>query len=147
MTGRRQKKTPLKNRKQEKESSLQLTLKDPDWVIVNWHFSRETLKYISFFLNKEENSETILKIYDITGVVFNGENDNRHWEIGVSLEAKTWYINISNPSSTIMMDFGLKDAQGIFYLIARSNAVTIPFDDVDSPAENLAFPVIAHPKM
>jgi hypothetical protein len=68
----------------------------------------------------------ILRVYDVTGVNFDGGNAHSYFDIGISDSAKNWYINTGNPSRSYMVDIGLLSPSGRFVVLARSNRATTP---------------------
>lgn len=116
------------------DNKVVLMARDPHWCYVYWDISD------AFFKSKtEETSRSgekfslIIRLYDITNVVFDGQNSHRFLDINVSGEASNWYVNVWAAGRTYLADLGYKTESGKFILIARSNTACTP---VDSVSEN-----------
>lgn len=110
------------------ETKLVAIVRDPYWAFSYWDLSDETQHYIDSLYREYDGIRPILRIHDVTGVSFNGSNGNRNWDIDVSLDARNWYLNLGSPGASFVIDLGLKDKTGRFFLIARSNTISLPTD-------------------
>lgn len=102
-------------------------VRDPYWIFTYWEVTPETFSRARRELGEEaDGSKTALRVYDITGVLFTGENANSHFDIEVVGGADNWYINTGRPNRSYCVDIGLLSPQGRFYTLARSNAAHMP---------------------
>lgn len=67
-----------------------------------------------------------LRVYDVTDVEFDGLNAHRFFNIGVSGLKSSWYVNVPEDGRAYLVEIGLTDGNGAFYMMARSNAVMMP---------------------
>jgi hypothetical protein len=96
---------------------------------VYWEISREALLKAKKALKAEwADARSILRIYDVTGIDFNGTNANSSFDIEISGGADNWYINTGVPNRTYCVEIGLLSGSGRFVALARSNRATTPRD-------------------
>jgi hypothetical protein len=69
-----------------------------------------------------------LRVYDITGRLFDGTNAHSYFDEGVSRDDRQWFFEIGKPTSTACIELGLKSAEGYFVKIARTGRVDFPRD-------------------
>lgn len=111
------------------ETKVVLMVRDPYWAFTYWDMSSSTARKVSALLKEHYgNIKSILRVYDVTDVDFNGKNAHRSFDVDVFLEARNWYLNLGTPNRSYLVDLGLLDAQSNFYLVARSNVVKTPRD-------------------
>ncbi len=102
-------------------------VRDPYWMFAYWEITPETFGRARQELReKADGSKTVLRVYDITSVLFTGENANSHFDIEVTGGANNWYINTGRPNRSYCVDIGLLSPEGSFYTLARSNAAHMP---------------------
>jgi hypothetical protein len=102
--------------------------RDPLWLYTYWETSAETIAGLSRKLseNKYNSGQWVLRVYDVTGINFDGSNANRYFDIVINHDADNWYINVNETNRSWCVDLGLLTEQGEFILIARSNIVHMP---------------------
>ncbi len=111
------------------ETKIVLMVRDPYWAFTYWDLSAATTDKVNALMKEHYGAiKSVLRVYDVTDVDFNGKNAHRSFDIDVFLEARNWYINFGIASRSYLVDLGLVDARGNFYLIARSNVVKTPRD-------------------
>lgn len=106
-----------------------LLKRDPYWAHAYWDLSGETYSWVDKILKNEWGAaRTVLRIYDVTDVDFNGKNANNQFDLDVTIDAKNWYINLGTPDRDYLADLGVVDRNGDFHLIAQSNTIRLPRD-------------------
>ena len=111
------------------EDRITLLVRDPYWIHTYWDVSKQTLREAKVAFGDEWGSvRTVLRVYDVTGVDFDGGNAHSHFDIEISDGASNWYINSQVPDRTYCVDIGLLSASGRFLVLARSNRATTPRD-------------------
>lgn len=111
------------------EDKIILQVRDPWWLHTYWEIKGSTVEELKNRLNSRfDGAQSILRVYDISSLVFDGTNAHRHFDINVGLEVKNWYIDTGGPGRSWCIDIGFKLKDGTFIMIARSNAVTTPLD-------------------
>jgi len=76
------------------------------------------------------DSKLCLRIYDITGVQFDGRNATGYFDQEVEDRIGSWYFDVGRPSHSFCADIGLLSSGGRFLTIARSNYITMPRDGI-----------------
>ncbi len=111
------------------ETKIVLMARDPYWAFAYWDISEVTTKKV-YALMKQHDShiKSILRVYDVTDIVFDGKNAHRSFDVDVFLEARNWYVHFGVSDRSYLVDLGLLDSQGHFYLIARSNVIKTAHD-------------------
>ena len=111
------------------KDKIVLQTRDPWWLFSYWEITAQTwnnlinrLKELFFSAKK------VLRVYDVSHVNFNGKNAHRYFDIEVSHDATTWYVDTGGPGRSWVVDYGLRLANGEFITIVRSNVVTTPID-------------------
>jgi hypothetical protein len=108
---------------------IALQVRDPWWLHCYWEIASHTWNSLKdrlrdlFFSAKK-----VLRVYDVSNIVFNGKNAHKFFDIEVNPEAQSWYIDAGGPGRSWVVDYGLKLANGDFITILRSNVVTTPID-------------------
>lgn len=100
------------------ETKIVILPRDPSWMFAYWEVVEDVVR-------KYENDKWVLRVYDVTGVDFDGTNANSYFDIEINRAADNWYINLPQINRSWICDIGvIKD--GKFILIARSNVVHMP---------------------
>ncbi len=106
-----------------------LQVRDPWWLYSYWQVLGSTWDRLkqelgdSFF-----SAKPTLRVYDVSFINFDGTNAHRFFDIEVTPDARSWYIDTQGPGRSWCVDFGLKLANGKFITILRSNIVSTPLD-------------------
>lgn len=110
------------------DQRIVILVRDPWWIFAYWDIRREkeeeTVKRI-----KSDGGlpvKTILRIYDVTDINFNGKNAHSYFDIELKGLAVNWYINVGSPDRSWIVDIGIATKDGSFYLLARSNTIKTP---------------------
>lgn len=105
-----------------------LQVRDPWWLHSYWEFTTSTLDKIKAELGaSSQGAKTILRVYDVSFIEFNGTNAHSYFDIEVQ-DANNWYIDTQGPGRSWCVDLGLRLSDGRFIKIVRSNSVTTPLD-------------------
>jgi len=107
---------------------LVLLARDPYWLYAYWEISATKQEEFNSNYGFEawRSSRPVLRVYDITGVNFNGENANSYTDISVNESVDNWHINVGSPNRSFCVDLGRIFPDGRFVTILRSNTVTTP---------------------
>ncbi len=114
------------------EDKLMLMTRDPYWVHAYWEITDNKKKNMMKEHSSDlfEKGRMVLRVFDVTGVDFNGSNARTFYDIGVNEAAKNWYINVSQPNRDYIVELGIIDKNGKYIMIVRSNRVKVPRDSV-----------------
>ncbi len=114
------------------QDKIVLQVRDPHWVHAYWELKSQTLEGLKARLGDDFfHAKKVLRVYDVTNIVFNGSNANSFFDLQVNDFANSWYINTNGPGRAFCVDLGLMLADGRFITIVRSNVVQTP---IDSPS-------------
>lgn len=107
--------------------SLILHVRDPWWVYSYWEVRADTLQSIKDKLKDSfSGARRVLRVYDVTAVIFDGTNAHRSFDIFLSEHAREWYIDVGEPGRSWCADYGLLLPDGTFVTILRSNVIHTP---------------------
>lgn len=108
-------------------TSITLLARDPNWVHAYWEVSPASEEGLRQKIgNVVDQCRRVVRIYDTTLIKFTGENANYWFDIDVGNEAMNWYINVWSDNISCCADIGLREPNGTFHMMARSNFVTTP---------------------
>jgi len=106
-----------------------LQVRDPRWIHAYWEVAASTIERLKNELREDFfNAKSLLRVYDVSDIIFNGENAHRFFDIQVNEFANNWYINTEGPDRSWCVDFGLLLPSGRFVTILRSNTVRTPLE-------------------
>ncbi|KUK64124.1 MAG: hypothetical protein XD84_1725 [Desulfotomaculum sp. 46_80] len=105
---------------------LVLLARDPYWLYAYWEVTATKMAEFSSIHGAWEASWPVLRVYDVTGITFNGQNANQYIDIGINDQANNWHINTGEPDRTFCVDLGRQFPDGRFITLLRSNMVTTP---------------------
>lgn len=112
------------------DTRIALLVRDPYWLYTYWDINSEVKSKISQEYGDFQKIALVLRVYDVTGIDFNGHNSNYYFDININNYTNSWYINVGNPNHSFCVDIGFIKPDGSFYTIVRSNFVTTPRDNV-----------------
>jgi uncharacterized protein len=106
-----------------------LQTRDPWWLHTYWEVIHQTYEHLKARLGDSfYSAKKVLRVYDVTNIIFNGSNANRHFDIEIAHDATSWYIDTGNPGRSWCVDYGLRLSNGEFITIVRSNTAYTPLD-------------------
>lgn len=110
------------------DNKIIILVRDPWWIFAYWEIRRDKEEDITRKIKSDgdEILKSILRIYDVTDINFNGRNAHSYFDIDLKGLANNWYINVGSPDRSWLVDIGVITKKGNFYLLARSNAVRTP---------------------
>ncbi|MBI3794682.1 MAG: DUF4912 domain-containing protein [Nitrospinae bacterium] len=115
------------------DNRIMLFVCDPFWVFTSWdlHPNKPTETARDNKINLAHFHKA-LRVYDVTDINFNGLNAHKHFDLDVNDVKGTWYINVPEDDRMYVVEVGLKNALGEFYVMARSNVVGTPRNGVSN---------------
>ncbi len=114
------------------QDKIVLQVRDPHWVHAYWELRSQTIEGLKARLGDDFlRAKKVLRVYDVTNIIFNGSNANSFFDLQVNDFANSWYINTNGPGRAFCVDLGLILPDGRFITIVRSNVVQTP---IDSPS-------------
>ena len=110
------------------EEKIALMTRDPFVAYAYWEATPSRIEREKAWFGVE--SKLCVRIYDITGVQFDGRNAIGYFDQEVYERIGNWYFDFGRPSHSFCADLGLLSPDGKFLTLARSNFVTMPRDGV-----------------
>ena len=110
------------------DNRIVLLARDPWWVFAYWEIRKDKEDEARRKIESSGDSpaKSILRVYDVTNINFNGKNAHSFFDIDLQGLANSWYINVGLPEKSWIVEIGILTKKGNFYLLARSNAVKTP---------------------
>jgi hypothetical protein len=110
------------------DEKIVLLTRDPFVAYAYWEVSPARIEREKKWFGWD--SRLSVRIYDVTGVQFDGRNAIGYFDQEVSEQVGSWYFDFGRPSHSFCADVGLLSSGGGFLTITRSNFVTMPRDGV-----------------
>jgi len=109
------------------ETRLVLMPIDPFWVHAYWELSAQDEREMCARAEKGAGrARWILRVYDVTGIPFEGSNAHSSFDVEISPPARNWYINLWSPQKSLGAELGLVAPDGTFFPLTRSNVAHTP---------------------
>lgn len=107
---------------------LLLLVRDPQWLYAYWEITATKIDEFTNTYGEDawHHSKAVLRVYDVTGIDFNGSNANDFHDIEIAHHANNWYFDVEKPDSSFCVDLGRILPNGQFVTLIRSNIVTTP---------------------
>jgi uncharacterized protein len=100
---------------------------DPRRLYAYWEVRDESIAAARQALGKGGRDAWLnLRVYDITGRIFDGTNAHGYFDQKVDRDTRQWFFDINKPSSTHCVEVGMKSYEGYFVKIGRSGRVDFP---------------------
>lgn len=100
---------------------------DPFRFYVYWDFAEETLYDVRSWL--AEDTPFLLRIHDVTSLVFDGKNAHYSWETPCHPLSREWYLDSPVSGRNVLVELGVLLNDG-FRPILSSNTIFIPPETV-----------------
>jgi hypothetical protein len=102
--------------------------RDPLWLYVYWEVSAETTEIMRRHVGAEAYavSKWVLRVLDVTDIVYDGTNAWRQMDIDLPPYASNWYVKVWEPARSFMVQCGIVTADGKFFPAVTSNSVRMP---------------------
>jgi hypothetical protein len=100
---------------------------DPMRLYVYWEATDDAIAAARANLGPAgERAWLNVRVYDITGRLFDGTNAHSYFDHRVERHERQWFFGIDKPTSTACVELGLKSEEGFFVKINRSGRVEFP---------------------
>ncbi len=111
------------------QDKIVLQVRDPWWIHAYWEVRPSIFERLrNEFKDEFFRAKRILRVYDVSQIIFNGSNAHRFFDIQVNESANNWYIDTGGPGRSWCVDLGLLLPDGRFITIVRSNTVQTPLE-------------------
>lgn len=108
---------------------IALSMVNPHLGQVHWHVRKESVEAIK----AQAGHPLVIRVYDVTDVLFDGSNAHSFFDIEVTNLAGNYYFGIPQLGRNYLAEVGFRSGDGSLYALARSNPV---FFERDRPAGN-----------
>ena len=100
---------------------------DPERLYVYWEVTDQAIERARAGLGPGGQDAWLnLRVYDVTNRIFDGTNAHGYFDHSVSRTDRQWFFLLGRPTSTAIVEVGLKSSEGYFVRIARSGRVDFP---------------------
>lgn len=112
--------TPIKG-------EIQAKLISPGKILLFWEVSEIPKKLIQLHFNQSmDELIQVIRIYDVTDLVFTEQNAHHYYEISVPYNNGYWFIKGLTANRSYVAEIGVKRKDTDFFPIFRSNSVQTP---------------------
>jgi hypothetical protein len=109
---------------------------DPDRLYVYWDATDDAIERTRQRLGANGATAWLnLRVYDVSGRIFDGTNAHDYFDHRVEHTDRQWFFQIGRPTSTAIVELGLKSREGYFVRIARSGRAEFPRRQPAAPGE------------
>ena len=107
---------------------MALMARDPYMALSYWELPQTRLEKEKAWFGWD--SKLCVRVYDVTGIQFDGSNAAAYFDQEVYERVGSWYFDFGRPTHSFCADLGLIAPNGRFLTLVRSNRVTMPRDGV-----------------
>jgi hypothetical protein len=94
---------------------------DPERLYVYWEVTDDAIERARGALGPGgPDAWLCLRVYDVTGRIFDGTNAHSYFDHAVSRDDRQWFFFIGKPASTAVGELRLRSHEGFFVRVARS---------------------------
>ncbi len=109
------------------ENRIVLMQRDPLCLFCYWELQQDkTDKFLKNLSTLAYGARLVLRVYDVTNILFDGNNANKYFDSVLVPGAKDWYIHLEEPNRSFCADIGFLTSDGTFHMMTRSNTITTP---------------------
>ncbi|EIJ78869.1 hypothetical protein PB1_14964 [Bacillus methanolicus PB1] len=125
-----------KNKHVDQKDHLCIWLVSPNKLYSFWRLSEEQQKLISHYYQRPfAHFQLVLRLYDVTCILFNGSNAHEVFEIFLPENKNSWFIKGLRPNRCYCAELGIKLSDHKFLPLLRSNAIHVPRSAVEQAGE------------
>jgi hypothetical protein len=116
------------------ETYLRALPRDPVWLFAYWEVSGETVELLRRHVGEDvfNKSKWVLRVLDVTDLVYNGSNAWRQTDIDLAPYATTWYVKVWEADRSYMLQVGIVTPDSRFFSAVNSNAAQMPRNTVSA---------------
>jgi hypothetical protein len=110
------------------ENVIAVIVQGPTAIYVYWEITWPLSGMVGDFLKVPfESLPRLLRIYDVTDIWFNGNNEHWYRDIEINGQADDWFVHDLMPGRTYILELGIS-WQGRFLPIMRSKPKSTPWN-------------------
>lgn len=108
------------------QTCVRLIARDPHWIYTYWEISADAVDEMRRKIgDRLDQSVYTLRVYDISLIEFNGTNAHHYFDFD-GLHMGHRYIDLWNDNMGLCCEIGVREPDGTFHALARSNATSTP---------------------
>ncbi len=114
-----------------------LIVRDPFWLQAYWEITQQTMERVRVALaDSWFKTHPVLRLLEVTSDCSTGSDEKLVRQIPIHGGVRNWYVDVVDPPKSYRVELGFASGSGKFFLIAKSNQVTTPAPDQDTPDYN-----------
>jgi len=113
---------------------IALMARDPSIAYAYWEVAPSRLERERTWFGW--NGKLTIRIYDVTGIEFDGRNAAGYVDQEVEELVGSWYFDLGRPAHSFVADLGLLTPDNRFLTLVRSNRVIMPRDGVSDVVDD-----------
>jgi uncharacterized protein len=107
-----------------------LLVRDAYWLQAHWNVTRQSVKRSEAALAEHwHTARPTLRLLEVDGGHTTSTSERVVREIEIHGGVTNWYIDVTSPPQSFRVDLGYRAANGKFFSLCRSNAVSTPAPD------------------
>lgn len=107
------------------ETRVTAMVRDPEWIFAYWEIN-EAARERHALPRGRHSRPLVLRVHDVTDVVFDGRNSNGWYDVPVTDYTSSWYLRIPRQGRNYVIELGTFADTGSFISLAMSNSIDIP---------------------
>lgn len=104
------------------DEKLIAMVRDPFWIHAYWEISEKTIAR----MHAMDGQRMVLRVYDVTDLIFDGQNAHTWFEIPAAEYVRNWNIQVPADGRNYLVELGWVTPQGRFMPALRSGVVDVP---------------------
>jgi glycosyltransferase involved in cell wall biosynthesis len=113
---------------------IALLMVNPHLGYVTWHLQEQSVARVTDDQNRAfAHASPVVRVYDVTDIIFDGSNAHTSFDLAVGRVSGNYYFRVDRLGRNYLAEVGLKNRQGVFYPLNRSNTA---YFDRDRPSGN-----------
>jgi hypothetical protein len=120
------------------DNRLVILPRDPLWFFAYWEATSDRLDALRDQVGHDlwQKGQAVLRAYDMSGQEGDLSHANRFFDIGITFDARRWYVNVPEPGHSWVVELGFKFPDGRFLALLRSNRITLPTGAVSNQTDS-----------
>jgi hypothetical protein len=120
------------------DNKLVIMVRDPLWFFSYWEITPDKFDQARNQVGEAlwQKGQAILRVYDMTGREGDVSAANRFFDVGISIDTRQWYVNVSEPARSYLVDLGFVFPDGRFISLLRSNRIQLPAGAISSQTDS-----------
>ena len=122
------------------ENYLILLVRDTHCIFAYWELTRDQMQLVANGFEGEWGKVPLtLRLYDLTGLNFNGQNAHGYYDISVNPLADNYFVKEIKANHSYCIDLGVVVSEDRFITLLRSNLVKTPRDSRADGSETVTW--------